>query len=205
MSEERDKFKVYRPFADRWLKGQVGEVSDQDIDSLAYLLAGCWADGDNRAVELEQRIAELESQLGEAVRYSVEEIRRRTATMAERDEYKESLAKAHRLWTKDTHRITALEGALREISDSPPLGIALPSFTAGQDWWFRLVKGMTTIADAALAGEHVGTKLHSTSMQDGQMVNGEQTTPPDLSALRHVKGAYRPGGYTGQEVSGEGE
>jgi len=63
MSEERDKFKVYRPFADRWLKGQVGEVSDQDIDSLAYLLAGCWADGDNRAVELEQRITELEAQL----------------------------------------------------------------------------------------------------------------------------------------------
>ena len=128
--------------------------------------------------EQAKRITELESQLGEAVRYSVEEIRRRTATMAERDEYKESLAKAHRLWTKDTHRITALEGAIRDgkaiIGQLLDICEDRLSFMEFRDFEDRI---------AALAGEQVGTELHSTSMQDGQMVNGEQPNQETIDAL----------------------
>jgi hypothetical protein len=41
-----DMFEKYKPHAKRWLEHEYGECSEWQIDSLAYLLAGCFADGE---------------------------------------------------------------------------------------------------------------------------------------------------------------
>jgi len=39
-------FEKYKPHAKRWLEQEYGECSERQIESLAYLLAGCFADGE---------------------------------------------------------------------------------------------------------------------------------------------------------------
>ena len=53
-----DTLEVYKPHAKRWLENEYGECTHRQIESLAYLLAGCFADGEmaaerkaNKAIE----------------------------------------------------------------------------------------------------------------------------------------------------------
>jgi len=79
--------------------------------------------------------------------------------------------------TQKLDRIAELEGALRTARgaiasvDIKALGVA--GTAQGRRWYIK--DELLDNIDAALAGQQVGTELHSTSMQDGQMVNGEQT------------------------------
>ena len=41
-----DTLETYKPHAKRWIEQEYGECSQAQIESLAYLLAGCFADGE---------------------------------------------------------------------------------------------------------------------------------------------------------------
>ena len=76
----------------------------------------------------------------------------------------------HRWLRAKQLRINELEGTLREIVWAWHNGEFWPTQAVFDRW-----NAAHILRDKLFAGEQVGTELHSTSMQDGQMVNGEQT------------------------------